>query len=83
VQFWRDAADTTSMKKTDYPLKIRKGNTLVAIYKNVIEAHQTKPCFMHQRSGLKRLAGSFLSQLGSGEPPQFVVNEDKQLLGSF
>ena len=46
-------------------------------------SNQAKPGFVHQRRGLKCLAGSFLGHFGSGEPPQFVVNEYKQLLGCF
>jgi hypothetical protein len=36
VRFWRRSADTSSMKNKDYPIKIRKGNVVVTIYRTLI-----------------------------------------------
>src|SRR5262245_58030688 len=42
-------------------------------------AHQAKPGFVHQRSGLESLTGSLLSQLRSREAAKFGSQQDVQM----
>ena len=45
--------------------------------------HQTQVRLMDQRGGLERLAGFFMSHFFECEPPQFPVDQRKQLLGGM
>src|SRR3954470_4255961 len=49
--------------------------------RRILVAHEAQPSLVEQLGGLNGLSGAFARHLDRGQAAQFVVNEDKQLLG--
>src|SRR6266542_2624736 len=61
----------------------RRKEMPAALELRTLRPDQPEPCLMDQRRGLECLAGGFVSHFVSGEPSQFLIDQRKQLLGSF